>query len=74
MSLENKIEIEWTSDTYDDCETCGTTWAEGATVKLNDEIILNLIPEAACYDGDSWSESEVYKKILEKLGYKVTEL
>lgn len=66
------ISIEWTTDTHN-CDTCGTSYAEGAIVRLNDEIILNLEPIAHCYDGDNYNQNEVYNKILEYLGYTVSE-
>jgi hypothetical protein len=56
-----------------ECETCGTSWAEGAKVFLNGELILDLEPYAHCYEPTSHSPEEVYKKILEHLGYTIIE-
>lgn len=69
----NEIEIEWLSDAYDGCYDCGTSWAEGAIVKLDGKTILELIPVAHCFGGDDWSEAQVYKEIIKKLGYQVKE-
>jgi len=66
------IAIEWLSDDHD-CETCGSSWAEGAVVKLNGEVILNLSPCAHCYDSTSYSQDQVYRAILDHLGYAVAE-
>ncbi len=69
----HKLEIEWTTDTSEcDQPGCSGGWADGATVKLNGEVILDLVPVATCFgDGDSWHYETVYKLILEKLGYEV---
>ena len=68
----SNIKIEHLSDTSD-CETCGMSWAEGAIVYLNEEVLLEMIPHASCFGGDHWSESDIYKNILLKLGYQIDE-
>lgn len=65
-----KIEIEWLSDDWD-CEDCGGSWAEGAVVKFDGVIALNLIPSAHCYDGISYDRDEVFRQILQELGHTV---
>ncbi len=65
-----KIEIEWLSDSVD-CETCGGNWAEGAIVKVDGEVVLDLSPAAACCSAVSYSETEVWTKVLEHLGHEV---
>jgi hypothetical protein len=62
------IEIEWLSDVYD-CETCGSDWADGAIVKFDGEVVIDMTPVAHCYDGVSFSQDQVYAAILEKLGH-----
>lgn len=62
-----KIDIEWIDDDID-CETCGMSSANGAVVKFDDETVIDMTPCAACYDGTSFSEYEVYSAIFEKLG------
>lgn len=69
----NKITIQWLTDEYDCEETCGGSYAEGARVYLNNELLIQLIPKAHCYDPVSWTEKEVYEHIVEKLGYEVEE-
>lgn len=66
------INIEWLSDDSD-CDTCGSNWAEGAKVTNADtgELILHLQPAASCFGGDHWGDAEVYKLLLEKLGYNL---
>ena len=63
-----RIEIEWLSDDYD-CDTCGGSWAEGAIVKFDGEVVIEMIPSAHCYDVETYNETEVFKAILEKLGH-----
>lgn len=67
-----RIEIIWlTDDTH--CETCGGSWAEGASVKIDGELALSLEPVAACFDGESYSDREVFRRILAHLGHEVVE-
>ncbi len=72
MKDKKTIEIQWLSDYYD-CETCGGNGAQGAIVWVDGEEILNLQPIAHCYDDTTYSESDVYKLILEHLGYEIKE-
>jgi hypothetical protein len=67
-----ELKIEWLSDSVD-CETCGGNYADGARVWLDGELLLELIPVAHCFDSANWYESDVYKLILEKLGYNVSD-
>lgn len=66
-----KLKIIWTSDTSSDCETCGTSYAEGFKAFINDELLDEFEPHAACFGGDSCTEEEAYRRILEKLGYRL---
>lgn len=68
----SKIEITWLTDETS-CETCGSSWAEGATVKIDGEVALSLEPVAACFGGDSYSDREVFRRILAHLGHEVSE-
>jgi hypothetical protein len=70
--LTDVLEIKWLSDDSD-CDTCGFNYADGAEVTLDGEPLLELTPVAACYGGAHWSEADVYRKIIEKLGYQVRE-
>jgi hypothetical protein len=69
----NSLEIHWIYDNHE-CETCGSSTAEGARVLLNNEEILLLEPLAHCYDDISYSSEDVYKAILKHLGYSVKEI
>lgn len=64
------IKIEWLHDDHD-CETCGASYAEGARVTIDGAVALDLQPVAHCFDGKNWQDDDVYKLILEKLGYTV---
>ncbi len=67
-----KIEIERLSDSSDcDQAGCSGGYSTGAIVKFDDEVVIELIPVAACFGGDSWDEEEVYRQIFEKLGHKL---
>lgn len=65
-----KIRIENVVDTQD-CETCGTSWADGYIVYLDNELFLEFSPLAACWDGVTYERDYVYAQILSKLGYEV---
>ena len=71
-SSKPTIKIEWTSD-YSECDTCGFNYSDGANVWLDDKLVLELVPVAGCYDGDHWDQRQVYRLILDALGYTVTE-
>lgn len=62
-----KINIEWTEDGHD-CETCGSSSADGAIVKIDGAEVFNFAPLAACYDGESFTEDFVLGEILTHLG------
>jgi hypothetical protein len=66
----NLLEIEWVYDDYE-CETCGPSYAEGAIVRLNNEVILELEPRAHCYSSISYDVEQVYDAILAKFGIDV---
>lgn len=68
-----KIKIKWLSDSHD-CETCGYSYAEGAFVTLDGNVLLDLEPVAHCFDCSHWDCDKVYKLILEKLGYHVEDI
>jgi hypothetical protein len=64
----NTVNIEWLSDSTDcDQAGCSGGYSTGAIVKLDGTIILELIPVAACFGGDSWDREDVWAMILEKL-------
>lgn len=64
------IDIEWLSDSCE-CETCGTSYADGASVTIDGELILDLTPHAHCYDGTDYQPEEVYKLIFKHLGHEL---
>lgn len=65
------IKIEWLTDTYDNCELCGTSWAEGARVFVDDALVLDLAPVAHCQGGAHYDQADVYDRLLRHLGYTV---
>lgn len=64
------IRIEWLHDSHS-CETCGTSYAEGARVFIDGALALDLKPVAHCYDGASYYDSDVYRRILTHIGHTV---
>lgn len=66
------IILTWIEDDAE-CEECGFSYAEGATVLFENGTALDFTPVAYCQGGIDFSREEVYKKILEHLGYRVLE-
>lgn len=67
-----KIYIEWLADDHH-CDTCGTSYASGANVHINDELAIELEPVAHCYGGAHYDDSDVFKAIIQKLGHELTD-
>ena len=69
-----KIRIDWLGDSYE-CshDGCSGGWAEGAVVTLDGVVIHDLTPVAHCYESTSYTQEEVYKRILIGLGYELEE-
>ena len=66
------IKIKWLYDTHQ-CETCGTSYAEGAEVSFDGQPHLVLPAVAHCYGGENYTQDDVYRRIIEKLGHTVEE-
>lgn len=71
LPLSSEIKIEWLDDDSD-CDDCGAMYAHGAKVYRGEDLILDMSPAAACYDGDDYTDRQVYDAILEKLGFIVS--
>lgn len=65
-----KIEIVWMVDEHD-CDTCGSSYAEGARVYFDDVSVLDMEPCAHCFDGNTYTKEQVYNRILVELGHMV---
>lgn len=64
------IEITLKDDTYE-CETCGMDWAQAGTVEIDGTVVLHIEPAAHCFDGVSYTESELLVMALKKVGIDV---
>lgn len=64
------IEIITTSD-IQDCDTCGSNWAEGGYVIIDGVEVLRVTPEASCFGGLGASESELLLLALSAVGVSV---
>lgn len=67
-----RVKIEWLSDDME-CDTCGSNWAQGAKVWFDNDLVIDNEPIAACFDGADWSETDIYREIIAKLGHAVEE-
>jgi hypothetical protein len=61
------IEIERITDSHD-CDTCGCTFADGAIVRIDGAVALELEPCAYCFDGTSYDDEDIFGEILRHLG------
>ena len=66
-----RIEVITTYDDFHDCETCGSSWAEGGYVLVDGTEVVRVTPVAHCYGGTSVTEEELLVLALEKLGIEV---
>lgn len=66
-----KIEIKTKTDSHD-CETCGGSWAEGGSVHIDGELVLEREPVAYCYGVPSFSEDDLLVMALKKAGHTVS--
>lgn len=66
----NNIKITRLHDDYD-CEDCGYSDAYGAVVTLDGIELLRLEPVAHCFGGRDYSDEDIFREILIKLGYNV---
>lgn len=59
--------------TYDehDCDDCGLSTADGATVYIDDKRVLILKPVAHCYGGMTYNDEDIFKAVLEYIDYTV---
>lgn len=64
------IEIEWLTD-YHNCETCGSSYAAGARVKIDGAVAIECLPVAHCFGGDHYETSDVYAAVLKHFGHTV---
>lgn len=67
------IRIEWLSDSHG-CETCGTSYAEGARVFVDGKPVIELLPFADCFGGAHHDWPEVVDALLTHLGHTVESL
>jgi hypothetical protein len=69
-NMKNKIEIVELSDKTD-CETCGSDYATGFSVKINGDPFGIYTPYAHCYNRESYTLENVLLDIIKHLGYDV---
>lgn len=65
-----KIRVETLTDSWD-CDTCGFSASYGAKVYFDDNLAVDMTPTAHCYAGDTYTDEDIFKAILIKLGHTV---
>jgi hypothetical protein len=66
-----RVKVEYLSDTYDGCELCGTSWAEGFRVLVDGEEVTCLEPIAACTSGQSFTTEDLLRAVLAHFGHEL---
>lgn len=69
----SEISIEWLSDCHQ-CETCGSSYAEGAVVSIDGAVAIEMRPTAHCFGGKNYDQAEVFERILKHLGHTMPAL
>lgn len=64
----SKVIIEVITD-YNDCEQCGGGSEEGGRIIIDGEIVFEHIPLASCFGNESYSEYDLIRMAIEKLGH-----
>ena len=71
VDMQNKIKVIQTVD-HHDCETCGSSYAEGGRIYINEELVYELKPYASCYDNSIYiSYEDLMQKAFELIGYEM---
>lgn len=65
-----KIEIITDRDSSD-CETCGSTYADGGRVLVDGVEVLSRPARAHCLGGSDYSDSDLLVMALAKLGHQI---
>ena len=68
-----KLKIEWNYDTWD-CETCGTSFAQGAVVTLGDKVILNEPAVAHCFGSTDIDYIDILKAVCDHFDLEFEEV
>lgn len=69
----SKLKIEWSNDVYD-CEDCGTSYSDGAIVKLDNEVILNAPASAHCMGSVNVDYVHILIALCRKLNISIEEI
>lgn len=62
------IKLERLCDDYE-CDDCGYSSAYGANVFIDGVLAIELKPSAHCFGGIDYTDEDIYKEILCKLGH-----
>lgn len=66
-----RVRIEHLSDTYDNGELCGTSWAEGARIFVDGEEVTCLYPIAHRTSGQSFDNEDIMRAVLKHFGHEL---
>ena len=68
--MSKLIEIKHYSDSID-CDTCGYSVASGAEIFIDGKQLVDIVPNAHCYNSLSYNMSDIFYTILKELGYEI---
>lgn len=64
------FEIVFMDDSHD-CETCGSSYAEGYLIKKDGEVVVDKTPSASCFGGANYNQNEAYLELVKLTGIQV---
>lgn len=65
-----KAKIKYLSDEME-CDTCGWSYAEGYTITFDDCTVIERVPLAHCFGGETYDGSDLITDLANKLGCEV---
>lgn len=63
-----EVSVETTWDSHQ-CETCGSSYADGFKIFVDGKLIKELEPVAHCFNGTFWTEEDVLDAVLTHFGH-----
>lgn len=66
----SKIKITWLNDHYN-CETCGSSYSEGAHVEIDGVQFGDFEPIAHCFDSKGFERDEILTAVFAHLGHEL---
>ena len=70
VDMQHKIKVIQTVDQRD-CETCGSSYAEGGRIYIDEELVYEFNPHASCFNSLNMKYEDLMQKAFELIGYEM---